>query len=90
MIYRTYCSLAGLPVEPGSGPVTTDADWVNPERMLAAALSGDYGNRFAASMRALGVIARASYRTVYSSRIPGVRRRWLGRMAATARARMRR
>ncbi|MDJ0749803.1 MAG: hypothetical protein QNJ11_09990 [Woeseiaceae bacterium] len=90
LIYRTYCSLAGLPVEPSSGPVTTDADWVSPERMLAAALSGDYGNRFAASLRALRIIARARYRTVYSSRIPGVRTRWLGRMAAAARARVRR
>ena len=59
--------------------------WVNPERLVLAALSGTQGNVLRALLRAIGMTVTANYVTVYGSRIEGVRKRWithrLGRIA---------
>jgi len=64
-------------------PVFTSANsvsWVNVERMLLAAFSGDYGNRLRTTIQAAKIIRQSSYKAVYDSPLTGVQSRWLKRL----------
>lgn len=56
------------------------ASWVNVERLLAAALSGQQGGRLQSLLTAWRATANAATIAVYGTRLPRVRWRWLGRM----------
>lgn len=58
--------------------------WVNAERLLLAALSGDYGSRAVALGRAYSAWRHADLLAVYSSLLPRIRTRWLARMVGKA------
>jgi predicted ATP-grasp superfamily ATP-dependent carboligase len=59
-------------------------NWVNIERMLIAALSGEQGNRLRALVKAGHACRRAEAVAVYGSHLPHVKLRWLRRMAHKA------
>ncbi len=54
--------------------------WVNIERLLISAWSGDYGPRLPMLMQVLDIICKADYVAVYGSPLPKVRLRWLKRI----------
>jgi hypothetical protein len=54
--------------------------WVNAERLLISALSGDYGSRLRECIHAMNVLRQADSIAIYSSESPGVRWRWWRRM----------
>lgn len=62
-------------------PQPRPGDWVNLERLLLAAFSGEQGPRTKALLTAWQAWRRSSAVAVYDSRLPGVRRRWLQRLA---------
>lgn len=66
-----------LKVEPHPTPITS---WVNPERLLLAAASGNYGCRITAVFKSLGVLRKADCHAVWDTRLPKVRSRWMRRM----------
>ncbi len=81
--WLAYRDLAGAAL-PEPGEMTREASWVNVERMLAAALSGEYGGRLAAVVRLLGVVWRSECRVVYDTPLRRIRARWIRRVIAGA------
>lgn len=75
MIYAHYCVLLDSEM-PKSNP-QKDKVWVNLERMLLAAGSGEYGSRISALWMVFKVLCRADYIAVWNSRIPYLRYRWI-------------
>lgn len=67
------------PIEPRDG-----ISWVNPERLVLAALSGEQGARGRALRTALGAWRGADSVAIYGSTLPCIKRRWLARMATKA------
>lgn len=61
-------------------PTRSRTTWVNVERMLAAALSGQQGRRLEAILLAMKSILTAHTVAIYSTRLRRVRLRWLTRM----------
>lgn len=60
--------------------VRPHTSWVNAERIIAAAVSGQQGERLTALMRAIGAIVSADTVAVYSTKLPRIRLRWVARM----------
>lgn len=83
VVRSTYRDILGLPLADNWEP-TGISSWVNVERMLLAALSGEQGPRVRAMRRALRVMGQSGCRAVWDSPLPGVRRAWVGRMATVA------
>lgn len=54
--------------------------WVNIERIMLAALSGDYGSPIQAIKTAYHACKQADTFALYSTKIPGIRRHWLRKM----------
>lgn len=65
---------------PHAAVVRTCASWVNMERMLAAAVSGQQGRRWTALVRAVREILSADTLAIYGTQLPYVRLRWFARM----------
>jgi hypothetical protein len=59
-------------------------NWVNPERMLIAAWSGEQGSRCGALLKACHAWRRAEAVAIYGSHLPRLKSRWLERMASKA------
>jgi predicted ATP-grasp superfamily ATP-dependent carboligase len=57
-------------------PLTPIRSWVNTERFLLAALSGEYGDRRKSLQKFWTINRSADYRAIYSSRLRYVRLRW--------------
>lgn len=87
LAYAAYCDAAGMviPAMPDSPRYTS---WVNVERMLLVALSGEYGPWGTALRTVWRVVRTAGWRVVYDTPYPRVRRRWLFRMLGIAWRRM--
>jgi predicted ATP-grasp superfamily ATP-dependent carboligase len=62
--------------------------WVNIERIMLAALSGDYGPRLQAMKTAYQACKQADTHAIYSSGMPCIQRRWLGKMFIRAASRI--
>ena len=77
MVRAAYLDLCDAPVDGVRRPPSPNASWVDPNRLLAAAVSGEYGTPTSTIPRALGALRRASCRAGYDSRLPGMRWRWL-------------
>jgi hypothetical protein len=58
--------------------------WVNLERLLIAAWSGEQGSRYHALLKACEVWRRADALAIYGSRLPHIRSRWIKRLALKA------
>lgn len=74
--------LQGLPVQ--SIMPRDQVAWVNLERLLMAAWSGEQGTRWNALRRAFQVWRNAETVAIYDSSLPHIRRRWLMRLAGKA------
>ena len=79
MTYRILQGDGVEAIQPRDG-----VNWVNLERLLIAAWSGEQGNRHGALLKACNVWRRADTLAIYSSHLPYVKIRWLGRMAYKA------
>lgn len=75
IVYAYYCVLVDIKM-PDVIP-QKDKVWVNFERMLLAAGSGEYGSRVGALWTVFKVLCRADYVAVWNSLIPGLRYRWV-------------
>jgi hypothetical protein len=64
-------------------------NWVNLERLLIAACSGEQGKRHKALSGAYRAWCMADHVAIYGSSLPDVKVRWLGRMACKALERVR-
>ncbi len=56
--------------------------WVNIERLVLSALSGEYGNRLVLLLKALKSIFTSTCKVIYDSYLPKIKFRWIGRMLA--------
>ncbi len=61
-------------------PPAAPCSWVNVERLLLAALSGEQGSRIGALQTAWDAWRQSKAVAIYDSTLPGVRRRWLRRL----------
>jgi len=76
LIYATYLDQLEQPL-PKILPIYTSKSWVNIERMILAALSGKYGPRYKALIKALITIYRSDCKIVYDTPFHGICTRWL-------------
>ena len=79
LVYAAYLDMldSSLP----DLPTRTDPkSWTNVERMILAALSGEYGPKFKTLYKALSIIYKSDCKIVYDTSISKVRIRWLVRM----------
>ncbi|MGV6826001.1 MAG: hypothetical protein ACWA5Q_03400 [bacterium] len=76
--YESYLGLLG---KPSSSPVCSGVtSWINIERAILAALSGEYGNPLKCLFSLFVELSRADYFAVYSTRQPGIKLKWVKRM----------
>jgi hypothetical protein len=61
-------------------PETKPHVWVNIERAVAAAVSGNAGPRLAAMAQLIGVLLKRPILAIYSDSVHGARKRWIGRV----------
>jgi len=80
LVLNLYLDMINSPLPSSSFSPKQNVQWVNPERMLIAALSGDYDSKLKALSQAIKVILKADYKTIYSTPFTGIRRRWIARM----------
>jgi hypothetical protein len=59
-------------------------NWVNLERLLIAAWSGEQGSRAAGLLKAWNIWRRADTLAIYGSHLPRIKSRWLKRIACKA------
>lgn len=76
IVRETMCALAGVPLE-ADFAVTDTRDWIQIERLLLALLSCRSLQRLRAILNAFTKLFRRPIVAVWSSELPGVRRRWL-------------
>lgn len=67
-----------------AGSVKDDCSWVNPERLLLAALSGEQGPRASALVMAGNALRQADAVAMYDSTLPRIPGRWLIRILGKA------
>jgi hypothetical protein len=84
LIWSTYLDLLNQPLCFPYPIPKQNIHWVNPERMIIAAMSGEQGARLGCLLTALQVSWKADYKTVYSTPFAGIRRRWMLRMMTKA------
>ncbi len=70
--------------DPGQLPTPDTGCWANPERLVLAAFSGEYGRRWSALCTALAALRGATTTAIYGSPWRRVTMRWVGRVALTA------
>jgi predicted ATP-grasp superfamily ATP-dependent carboligase len=73
---------------PSKALVVRAACWVNVERILASAFSGDHGRRLPALIGALRVIRQSEVVAMHDTPFRGLRLRWLARAARRGLARL--
>jgi predicted ATP-grasp superfamily ATP-dependent carboligase len=80
VLYMLYKELLGIKAAERAPSLLSSKRWVNVERMVLAALSGEYGPRLGALLRVVQLVYGSDYKAVYSTPFQGVRVRWLRRM----------
>lgn len=82
LIHYAYCDLLNYPFNIDSSIIKIPLvkSWVNIERLLLAALSGEQGNRLQAVNSAFKIIQKSDCNIVYNTPFSKIKRRWLTRM----------
>jgi hypothetical protein len=78
IVGATLDALRGMPVR-GDGTAIQERGWIHLERLAMSLASGDCGSRLATAHRLFSAFSAKTSFAVYSTRLPGMRRRWLGR-----------
>jgi len=77
LISMAYCDMLNIDINYKNISIKKNVNWVNPERLIISALSGEYGSKILCFIKAIKIIFNAEYITVYKSQFKKIKYRWL-------------
>jgi len=77
LIFMAYCDMLNIDINNENISIKNNINWVNPERLIISALSGEYGSKIRTFIKAMKIIYKAEYVTVYKSQYRKIKYRWL-------------
>jgi len=84
LIWTTYCDMLNMDINYENLSIKKQVHWVNPERLILSAISGEYGPKIPGFIHALKIIHKSEYMTIYQSQSKTMIYRWLKRMICNA------
>jgi len=81
LAYLTYCDFLNISENANySLNLNSEFNWVNAERLIMAATSGDYGGKIKTFLKSLKILIKSDCKIVYDSPFYVVKIRWIIRM----------